>query len=218
MKKIIAILLLSTLIMSFSACEIKNETQDPIAELQIEPQLAQMTAICELAVMDCYYHNVAKYFEEGVGLWPFVKDKRFWVEYSGVVRVGVDVSQLSVAVDDTLVTVTIPEAKILGVGVDENTLLADAFVIDPASAKITVDDTQKAVAEAQINMKNAAEADSALLSSARQRVQLLLEQYITNIGNLVGEQYTIKWVFADGSSQTTTTTQPPAETTADNAA
>lgn len=217
MKKIIAILLLSTSIFSFSACEIKNETQDPIAELQIEPQLTQMTAICELAVMDCYYHNVAKYFEEGVGIWPFVKDKHFWLEYSGVVRVGVDVSQLSVAVDDTFVTVTIPEAKILGVSVDENTLLADAFVIDPASAKITVDDTQKAVAEAQLNMKNAAAADSALLSSARQRVQLLLEQYITNIGNLVGKQYTIKWVFADGSSQTTTTTQPPAETTADSA-
>lgn len=29
-----------------------------------EPDVTEMRAICELSVMDCYYHNVAKYFEE----------------------------------------------------------------------------------------------------------------------------------------------------------
>lgn len=50
-------------------------------------------AICELSTMDCYYHNVAKYFEKdaqkgflGIGK----KDKRFWIEYSGVVQMGID--------------------------------------------------------------------------------------------------------------------------------
>ena len=30
----------------------------------IEPKAAQMRSICELATMECYYHNVAKYKEE----------------------------------------------------------------------------------------------------------------------------------------------------------
>mgnify|MGYP006974123986 CR=1 FL=1 len=30
-----------------------------------EPEMSQMKAICELAVMECYYHNVAKFEQDG---------------------------------------------------------------------------------------------------------------------------------------------------------
>ena len=48
-----------------------------------------MKAICELATMKCYYHTVAKYKEENAEqfLW-MSKDKKFWVEYSGIVPPG----------------------------------------------------------------------------------------------------------------------------------
>ena len=37
--------------------------------------------------------------------------------------------------------------------------------------------------------------DTALLASAEQRAQSLLEDYITNIGNAVGKEYTIQWNY-----------------------
>ena len=46
-------------------------------------------------------------------------------------------------------------------------------------------------------MEAAAAGDKALLANAQQRVQLLLEEYITNIGNAVGKQYSITWVELD---------------------
>ena len=32
--------------------------------INMEPELTQMKSICKLSVMDCYYHNVAKFKEE----------------------------------------------------------------------------------------------------------------------------------------------------------
>lgn len=83
--------------------------------LNIEPQVSQVKAICELAVMDCYYHNVAKFTEEDAqGILWFKKDKHFWIEYSGIVTLGIDVSLVNVEISDTQVTITLPETKVLG--------------------------------------------------------------------------------------------------------
>lgn len=110
MKKMIALLLALAALLGCTACGQKEEA--PTVELDV----TEMRAICELSTMDCYYHNVAKYFEKdaqkgflGIGK----KDKRFWMEYSGVVRMGIDVSLVKVEVEDMQVTITIPEAKVL---------------------------------------------------------------------------------------------------------
>ena len=90
MKRAIALLLAAMILLPFSACG-KTEKEERI---NMEPQVSQMKAICELAVMDCYYHNVAKFTEkdaEGALFWK--KDKHFWVEYSGIV-IGCSLFQL----------------------------------------------------------------------------------------------------------------------------
>ena len=39
--------------------------QNPVEEkIDVEPQLSQIRSICELATMECYYHNVAKFYEK----------------------------------------------------------------------------------------------------------------------------------------------------------
>lgn len=160
----------------------------------MEPQITQMKSICELATMDCYYHNVAKYFEEdaeGVLLWK--KDKHFWIEYSGVVRVGIDVSKLNIEVEDSLVTIILPEAKVLSSKVDASTLTKDSFYVEAGSAKITAEDETKAYEEAEANMEEAASNDAALLASARERAKILLTEYVNNIGEAIGKEYIIDW-------------------------
>lgn len=202
-RKIIALFLTLLFSVSCAACT-KAETSEP----QGQVSQVQMKAICELATIQCYYHNVAKYKEEdatGMLLWK--KDKHFWVEYSGVVKVGIDASLLVVEVKENSVTITIPEAKVLGANVDKDSLTEKSFIVDKKSAAISAEDQTRVFSEAQANMVSTASKDSALLANAQQTAKKLLEEYIANIGKAVEKEYSIEWInpVKDGVSPTNTT-------------
>lgn len=197
MKKVISTVLLVLMSLSLVACG-KNEDE----KKEIIPQSSQMKSICELATMDCYYHNVAKYNEEDAsGIWLWKKDRKFWIEYAGVVTVGIDASLVNMEVKDDTVTITLPPAKILGCKVDESTLTEDSFIVAKDSAKVEAEHQTAAFQEAQDNMRKEAEKDTVLLASAQQRAQKLLEDYVNNIGACTGKTYTIKWVYLDGAKE-----------------
>lgn len=196
MKKMIALLLALAALLGCTACGQKEEA--PTVELDV----TEMRAICELSTMDCYYHNVAKYFEEdaqkgflGIGK----KDKHFWIEYSGIVRMGIDVSLVNIEVEDTLVTITIPEAKVLKCTVNSDSLSQDSYIVDTDSAKIEAADEVLAFAEAQRQLEETAAKDKTLLANAQQRAESLLKEYINNIGEAVGKEYKIDWIYVDAS-------------------
>lgn len=170
----------------------KEETVD------IEPEVGQMKAISELAVMDCYYNNVAKFLEEdATGFLFWKKDKHFWVEYNGIVRVGLDSDLLDVTVKDSEVTIRLPKAKVLSSKVDEASLTADSFIFASKSADVSVSDQAYALALAQQKMALMAASDESLLLSARERVETLLKEYIKTIGQATGLSYTLNWVYLD---------------------
>lgn len=188
MKKFICILLCLSMILS-TACE-KKEKKD------VKPESSQMKMICELATLECYYHNVAKYSEKDAsGFWLWEKDKKFWVEYSGVVKIGVDASLIDIKVKGDKVSISLPVAKVLSSQVDEATLTKDSFIVADDSAAITADDQTDAYKKAQRKMVEEASKDKALLANAQQRAQSLLEQYVKNIGDAVDKEYTIEWNF-----------------------
>lgn len=167
-------------------------------EPQIQPQETQMRSICELATLECYYHNVAKYKEEdaeGILLWK--KDKHFWMEYEGVVTLGIDAALVTIDVNGTELSITIPPARILECKVDEESLTPDAIIVAKKSADVKAEDQMEAFAEAQSKMQQTAASDTTLLANAQQRAQKLLEDYVNNIGNLTGQQYNIKWIYVD---------------------
>ena len=193
LRKLMLLLLTFILLLTCSSC-VKTGEQSTNAK----PQVSQMKAISELAAMECYYHNVAKYKEEdatGILLWK--KDKHFWIEYSGMVKIGIDASLLNIVVNENKVTISVPKAKVLGEKVDDVSLTKDSFIVDGDSADISGEDEIKAFSEAQENMVKAAASDSALLASAQQRVQKLLEEYVMNIGSVTGKDYSIEWVYID---------------------
>lgn len=197
MKKIISILLVFMLAFSCMACA---KTTEPKQE--IVPQASQMKAICELATMKCYYHNVAKYTQEdAAGILWWKKDRRFWIEYDGIVTMGIDASLVDIEVDNDTVTITIPPAKVLGFEVDETTLNEDSYIVDTKSAKVKAEHQTEAFKQAQDHMKEEAEKDTLLLANAQQRAQKLLEDYVNNIGNCVEKTYNIKWIYLDGAKE-----------------
>lgn len=189
-KKIVSIVLAAVMCLTCISCGQKEQ------KMVEEPKVSQVKAICELAVMDCYYHNVAKYFEEDAsGIWLWKKDKKFWIEYSGVVRIGIDASQVQMEVKDKQVEITMPKAKVMNCTVDAATLNTDSFIVASDSAKVEAEDQTKAFREAQKNMEEEASGDSALLAAAQQRAQNLLEEYVKNVGNVTGTEYTITWKY-----------------------
>lgn len=71
MKKYIAILIVCIMSLSLCACANgagqaeKTETENTVSK----PELSQIRSICELATLECYYHNVAKSTKtKGTGL------------------------------------------------------------------------------------------------------------------------------------------------------
>lgn len=204
MKKLMCILISAMLTLSLAACS--NTEPAPV---DMEPQTSQMKAICELAVMDCYYHNVAKYeMKDAEGFLWWTKDKNFWIEYSGVVTIGIDVSRVTVEVDGTKVTISIPAAEVLRYTVDSSSLTEDSYIVAKDSAAIEAEDEIAAFSVAQADLEATASQDTALLASAQQQAQQLLEDYITNIGKATGKSYSIEWIYLDennvpvGSEQT----------------
>lgn len=197
MKKNISLVLIIGICLLLISCSKSNNSNK-----EVSPQATQMKSICELSTMQCYYHNVAKYTEEdasGVLWWK--RDRKFWVEYSGIVNIGIDSSLVNIEVEGENVTITIPAAKVLGCKVDEKTLTEDSFIVAKDSAKVEAEHQTEAFKEAQEKMKEEASNDTALLANAQQRAQKLLEDYVKNIGNCVGKKYNIKWIYLEGAEE-----------------
>ena len=202
MRKYLSVILIIMMCFSSMSCakEIKN----------IALETSQMKSICELAVMECYYHNVAKYKEENAtGILWWEKDRHFWMEYAGVVTIGVDTSLMNIEVKDENVTITIPPAKVLGCKVDETTLTEDSFIVAQNSAKVEAEHQTEAFKSAKDKLESEAKSNFTLLAAAQQRVQKLLEDYVTNIGNSVGKTYKIKWIYLEGAEELNKTETEP---------
>ena len=123
-KKIITLSLIGILLISLlSGC---GKSEDKEAAKSTEPDIMQVRSICKLATVECYYHNVAKSEKPaGTGIWHFgEKDRQFWIEYTGTVKLGIDMSKVQMKVNGTDVTVTIPEAEVQQVNVDDDSYTA----------------------------------------------------------------------------------------------
>ena len=191
MKKIIYILSVILLILTTTSCS-------SVKKINVEPEILQMKAICELATMKCYYHNVAMCEQKDVKkfLW-WSKDMKFWMEYSGEVTVGIDASLISLDIKEDIVSITMPSAKVLDCEVDKASLTKDSYVVDKDSVKITAADEKELLKTAQEELQKETSTDTVLLNSAQEAAQKLLEGYVNSIGEAVGKEYTITWIYVD---------------------
>lgn len=203
MKKLFTVLFAVLLAFSTAACGKSEDAKTP----QIEPDQARMRAISELSVMECYYNNVAKFDQKNAEQFLFwSKDKRFWIEYSGTVRIGVDAAEVKLeSIGDDKFKVTIPFGRVLSCTVDSGSLTADSYVVDTGSAAVTADDEVYAFQEAQKQLEANATKNTKLLSDAQLQVKKLLNEYIQNVGSTVGKNYSVTWVLlgADESTEST---------------
>lgn len=189
MKKI-GYILAGILLISAVGCGKKEELP------QEELKESQLQSVCELATLETYYHNTVRMDDKKQVLWWDTKTQ-LWIEYSGIVKVGVDFSEVSMKVEGNVIQITIPEAKVLDYKVDEASLTEDSYLVGKSglfAPEISAEKQSDAFAAAEEKMKETAENDKSLLLQARQRAETLLEEYVRNIGELQGKEYQVEFV------------------------
>lgn len=159
-----------------------------------KPDFSAAEEICELATLHCYYHDVAEFEKKSNGLFNYGY-KKMWLEYDGVVTVGIDVSQVKVYEPDenSVVRVYVPDAQIITVDADEESM-GKPIVDTGAFTSITTEEKARAFSEAQTTMRANVEADAGILKQAKDNAKELLKQYIINVGEQIGQEYTVEWI------------------------
>lgn len=187
MKRLIASVLLCISILPLCAC-VEEKTAPILKEEDIR-------AVCELATLKCFYNNVAKVVKEP-DYWPQVS-RKMWIEHEGVATIGIDMMELEVAISDNTITMTMPKAKILTIKPNEKTLNDQSYVASEDNwlfpNRITVEDQQAAIKTGQEEMKAAIINNSGLFERAERRAKTLIESFITQMGEKLGQEYTIIW-------------------------
>ena len=184
-------LLVGTVVLCLTGCGKETQTAD----------FSGVTSVCELATLKCNYHNVARAETEASGIfakWLKTGYKKIWTEYSGIIEYGIDISQVTVSEPDKngVVTVTMPDAQVLNVDVDEDSLgtpLTDTGFL----TSVTTEEKTTTLAGAQEAMEQQAKENTEMLSQAKARAKTLIEEYIKNVGESIGEEYTVEWKDAE---------------------
>ena len=102
-----------------------------------------------------------------------------------------------------MVKIAIPDAEVLNVDLDEASMrepLTDTGFL----TKITKEEETAALAEAQKNMEETARSNGALLIQAKERAKNVIEGYVKNVGEQLGEEYTVEWTDAPAEASDST--------------
>ena len=191
-KQSVAAACVTALLLLTTAC---GKAEEPALPL---PQEEQVKTICQLAVLECEYHNLAKFEQKDASkfLW-MTKDKRFWVEYSATTVLGIDVNQVSMELQGDVVNITLPKAQVLDCKVNGDSLSKDSYIVDKASAPVTAEDEVYAFQEAQASLRQDVEADQNMLNLAQKRAEELLRKYVNSLAKATGTEYQVEFHYIE---------------------
>ena len=166
--------------------------------------LAKMELTGNLVTYQAYYHNVLEYKKDaGSGLAHiFERDRKMFAEYTGTIKLGVNLSKVKVDVVGDKINVFMPKATIIGEpNVDEEDFKPENFIESKDSwinsNPITADDSSKAFDEAQAEMKKNVLKDEQLLDMAQKRAKDLIEENIKQFSGISSDDYTINWQYEE---------------------
>ncbi len=189
------ILLVILLLICVTACKKDN--------IELEKSLSKMTLTGDLITKKVYYHNVAEYdgsnsnfFRKLLGI-----DKKAWIEYTGLVDLGIDLTQVKVTTEGKKIHVLIPKTKISKPTV-KNTKNDDIVIYNSDGSilnlgEVSASEGTEAVGVAQTTMVESVQKDTQLLRMAQLRAKNVLEAKIKSFIEASDSSYYIEWEYAD---------------------
>ncbi len=155
-----------------------------------------------LVTYQAYYHNVIEYDKPvGAGITHLLeKERKLFAEYTGTIRLGINLSKVRIEMKKNSINVFIPKAKIIGEpNVNKDDFDANNFIESKDSwinsNPITADDSSSAFDKAQKEMKEIAMNDEELLSQTQQRAKILIEEKIIQLSGLNRKDLNIMWEY-----------------------
>lgn len=163
------------------------------------PDFSNIDYVANLATMDCYYHVVSKNDTAGNGmLWGLgdIGKKRMWFEFDATVELGVDATQIDVSGPDAngLVTVYLPPIEVIGEPDIDTSSMTTPITDTGWFTEITQQEKTQYLNAAMDYLLEEVDADATLKGQAKDRVKDILEQWIVNLGDSMGQTYTVKFV------------------------
>lgn len=218
-KKRILFILCSLFIL---ICSCSDKDKNPLPDTEklktvdesvdaVFPDLSQIRSICELATLECYYHNVAKSVKtKGEGLSHLGERERvFWIEYSGVAKFGVNISKVNMETAGERIVITIPKAELLGLSkysfTEDSYISSDDGMLN--KNPITAENQTEAIAIAEENIKQLFAEDNAMLARAQDNAKKLIENYIKQLGQISEVDYQIEWRYEENITNTSSEAQ-----------
>ena len=166
----------------------------------VNHDLFNIEMISELTTIECRYHNVA--VRDNKGNFLGVGEQYVWFEYDVKVNAGIDMNQAKIEepTTDGIVRIHLPPSKIQGIIEIEETKKNPVRELG-FMTKLTVEEEDEIFRKATEKFETDAQMKEVLVA-ARENTKNILEQYVKNIGELVGEKYTVEWVEEEDLQQT----------------
>lgn len=188
---LVAILIVAALIF-FAGVSFANRHSEPVITSTALTQ--QLQEANELTSMEYNYTKVGK-FENSLTLngWqiPLTK-KSFLLTYSGKLKAGVDMSQAQVSIEGSVITIALPEVKVLSNVIDESSIeLYDETknLFNP----ISIEDYTVFATQQKEKVEDEA-IENGLLSEAATKAQDAIRHLLQMVPE-VKENYTIEVIF-----------------------
>lgn len=222
MKRFLSVLLILSLCVGvFVSCKKEEEeatevdTDIVVNEEEVEltpemlesmrPQEIQVRNICQLATLEVYLHNVAKAVKPAsTSFFDLTQqDRRFWIEYSGTATIGIDMSKVTMDIEDNVITVRIPHAQLIGgIDVDSSSYDINSIVVESedwwrAKNEITADDVTNAIREANTYTTLSLLNNRSMMLNAEIRATELIEKYITQVSKYSDTQYVVNFEYIE---------------------
>ena len=168
-----------------------NEPKAIETKLQDE----QFKFIAELATVDAYYHNVTKVYDKDYEEWLWIdKPLNFWIDSEYIVTYGLDADLITFSIKDNVVTVTIPEARVLK---KKNSVNENNTYVARDSVDVGTEELKIAYKETEDKINKSAKANTLLLEKAQLQAKQLITNYINKVGSANNINYEIKWIEVD---------------------
>lgn len=192
MKRRNIVILIVLLLLVITGCGKKNA--------DVKPSLSQVRNISDLATVKAYYHNVAKVEKKkGQGLTHlFEVDRKYWIEYTGVVKIGIKMSSISIDEKDNVVTINMPRAEILSHHC-ENYNDDSIYKNEDGFNENKIEDSEinEAIKKADEEMLEKVKNNQSLFNRAEDGAEKLIQNYIEQVGKISGKKYEVKFVYGE---------------------
>ena len=190
-KKYILIVILVLIVVFFPARKPEILTNHNYSKIQ---------KICDLAMVDAYYHSVASKEVDATKVGKIFGDagyKKYWIEYDSSIQFGIDAKKVKIkkSLFSNKVKVYIPDAVVLNRPVIDSTTTSKPITDKGFLTTIDTAEKTEAISNEQEELYKKACKDTELLDLAKERAKSFFKNYIEGIGKESGTNYEV--VFVD---------------------